>query len=200
MNIINVLKNIRNNIIALVILFVNLLGIHQSSFAAVPTRQIISNMAIGEYTEEGSTVVQVSRSNLVQTTILPVYSVNLTANNSKNVVAGQTVYFNHVLTNTGEVDQYNFAVTNNTGDKYDFSNLSVFLDKDNDGVPDGATISYYSLGAGESVGLIVAANVPSGATVSQNGLLTFTVNSLNNATGTKTNTDTATVTNQSALV
>ncbi|ENW91579.1 DUF11 domain-containing protein [Acinetobacter dispersus] len=201
MNIINALKNIRNNMIALVILFVTLLGIHQSSFAAVPTRQIISNMAIGEYTEEGSTVVQVSRSNLVQTTILPVYSVNLTASNSKNVVAGQTVFFNHVLTNTGnEVDQYNFAVTNNTGDNYDFSNLSVFLDKDNDGVPDGAAISSYSLGAGESVGLIVAANVPSGATVNQNGLLTFTVNSLNNATGTKTNTDTATVTNQSALV
>lgn len=201
MNIINVLKNIRNNIIALVILFVTLLGIHQSSFAAVPTRQIISNMAIGEYTEEGSTVVQVSRSNLVQTTILPVYSVNLTANNSKNVVSGQTVFFNHVLTNTGnEVDQYNFAVTNNTGDNYDFSNLSVFLDKDNDGVPDGAAISSYSLGAGDSVGLIVAANVPSGPTVNQNGLLTFTVNSLNNATGTKTNTDTATVTNQSALV
>lgn len=201
MNIINALKNIRNNIIALVIVLITLLGIHQSSFAAVPTRQIISNMAIGEYTEEGSTVVQVSRSNLVQTTILPVYSVNLTANNSKNVVAGQTVYFNHVLTNTGnEVDQYNFAVTNNTGDNYDFSNLSVFLDKDNDGVPDGTAISSYSLGAGESVGLIVAANVPSGATVSQNGLLTFTVNSLNNATGTKTNTDTATVTNQSALV
>ncbi|QHH96395.1 DUF11 domain-containing protein [Acinetobacter dispersus] len=201
MNIINALKNIRNNIIALVIVLVTLLGIHQSSFAAVPTRQIISNMAIGEYTEEGSTVVQVSRSNLVQTTILPVYSVNLTANNSKNVVAGQTVYFNHVLTNTGnEVDQYNFAVTNNTGDNYDFSNLSVFLDKDNDGVPDGAAISSYSLGAGESVGLIVAANVPSGATVNQNGLLTFTVNSLNNATGNKTNTDTATVTNQSALV
>lgn len=201
MNIINALKNIRNNIIALVIVLVTLLGIDQSSFAAVPTRQIISNMAIGEYTEEGSTVVQVSRSNLVQTTILPVYSVNLTANNSKNVVAGQTVYFNHVLTNTGnEVDQYNFAVTNNTGDNYDFSNLSVFLDKDNDGVPDGAAISSYSLGAGDSVGLIVAANVPSGATVNQNGLLTFTVNSLNNATGTKTNTDTATVTNQSALV
>lgn len=201
MNIINALKNIRNNIIALLVLFVTLLGIHRSTLAAVPTRQIISNMAIGEYNEEGSTVVQVSRSNLVQTTILPVYSVNLAANNSKNVVADQTVYFNHVLTNTGnEVDQYNFAVINNTGDNYDFSNLSVFLDKDNDGVPDGAAISSYSLGAGESVGLIVAANVPSGATVNQNGLLTFTVNSLNNATGVKTNTDTATVTNQSALV
>lgn len=158
-------------------------------------------MAVGEYSEEGSTVVQVSRSNLVQTTILPVYSVNLTANNTKNVVAGQIVYFNHTLTNTGnEVDQYTFTVTNNTGDSYDYSNLSVFLDKDNDGVPDGAAITSYSLSAGESVGLIVAANVPSGATVSQNGLLTLTVNSLNSASGTKTNTDTATVTNQSALV
>lgn len=201
MNIINTLENIRNSKITLGILLVTLLGVHQSSSAAVPTRQIISNMAIGEYTEEGSTVVQVSRSNLVQTTILPVYSVNLTANNTKNVVAGQTVYFNHTLTNTGnEVDQYTFAVTNNTGDSYDYSNLSVFLDKDNDGVPDGAAITSYSLSAGESVGLIVAANVPSGATVSQNGLLTLTVNSLNSASGTKTNVDTATVTNQSALV
>jgi hypothetical protein len=201
MNIINTLENIRNSKITLGILLVTLLGVHQSSSAAVPTRQIISNMAIGEYTEEGSTVVQVSRSNLVQTTILPVYSVNLTANNTKNVVAGQTVYFNHTLTNTGnEVDQYTFAVTNNTGDSYDYSNLSVFLDKDNDGVPDGAAITSYSLSAGESVGLIVAANVPSGATVSQNGLLTLTVNSLNSASGTKTNIDTATVTNQSALV
>lgn len=88
MNIINTLENIRNSKITLGILLVTLLGVHQSSSAAVPTRQIISNMAIGEYTEEGSTVVQVSRSNLVQTTILPVYSVNLTANNTKNVVAG----------------------------------------------------------------------------------------------------------------
>jgi len=200
MNIINILENIRNSKITLGILLVTLLGVHQSSFAAVPTRQIISNMAIGEYTEEGSTVVQVSRSNLVQTTILPVYSINLTANNTKNVVAGQTVYFNHTLTNTGnEVDQYTFAVTNNTGDSYDYSNLSVFLDKDNDGIPDGAAVTSYSLSAGESVGLIVAANVPDGATVSQNGLLTLNITSLNNASGNKTNIDTATVTNQSAL-
>lgn len=73
----------------------------------------------------------------------------MTANNTKNVVAGQTVYFNHTLTNTGnEVDQYTFAVTNNTGDSYDYSNLSVFLDKDNDGVPDGAAITSYSFKCG----------------------------------------------------
>ena len=200
MNIMNTFENFRTKIISLAVLVSTVLVMQQSSFAAVSTRQIISNMAIGEYTEEGSTVVQVSRSNLVQTTILPVYSVNLTANNAKTVIAGQTVYFSHTLTNTGnETDQYTFVVSNNTGDSYDLSNLSVFLDKNNDGVPDGAAITSYALSAGESVGLIVSANVPSGAAVSQNGLLTLNITSLNNASGNKTNIDTATVTNQSAL-
>lgn len=54
MNIINTLENIRNSKITLGILLVTLLGVYQSSSAAVPTRQIISNMAIGEYTENGS--------------------------------------------------------------------------------------------------------------------------------------------------
>ncbi|MEJ2900689.1 hypothetical protein [Acinetobacter sp. NS-4] len=200
MNIMNTFDNFRTKIISLAVLVSTVLVMQQSSFAAVSTRKIISNMAIGEYTEEGSTVVQVSRSNLVQTTILPVYSVNLTANNAKTVVAGQTVYFSHTLTNTGnETDQYTFTVSNNTGDSYDLSNLSVFLDKNNDGVPDGAAMTSYALSAGESVGVIVAADVPSGATVSQNGLLTLNITSLNNASGNKTNIDTATVTNQSAL-
>ena len=91
MNIMNTFENFRTKIISLAVLVSTVLVMQQSSFAAVSTRQIISNMAIGEYTEEGSTVVQVSRSNLVQTTILPVYSVNLTANNAKTVIAGQTV-------------------------------------------------------------------------------------------------------------
>lgn len=201
MNIVNTFENFRTKIISLAVLVGVVLVIQQSSFAAVSTRQIISNMAIGEYTEEGSTVVQVSRSNLVQTTILPVYSVKLTADNIKTVVAGQTVYFSHTLSNTGnETDQYNFVVSNNTNDDYDFNNVSVFLDKNSDGVPDGAAMTSYSLSAGESVGLIVAANVPSGATLSQNGLLTLNIVSSNNASGTKTNIDTTTVTNQSALV
>jgi len=197
----NPFENFRTKIISLAVLVSTVLVMQQSSFAAVSTRQIISNMAIGEYTEEGSTVVQVSRSNLVQTTILPVYSVNLTANNAKTVIAGQTVYFSHTLTNTGnETDQYTFVVSNNTGDSYDLSNLSVFLDKNNDGVPDGAAITSYALSAGESVGLIVSANVPSGAAVSQNGLLTLNITSLNNASVIASNIDTTTITNQSALV
>ncbi|OTG69508.1 hypothetical protein B9T25_02765 [Acinetobacter sp. ANC 4470] len=202
MNIVNTLENFRTKIISLVVLVSTVLVMQQSSFAAASTRQIISNMAIGEYTEEGSTVVQVSRSNLVQTTILPVYSVNLTANNTKTVVAGQTVYFSHTLSNTGnETDQYSFTISNNNSDDhYDFNNFSVFLDKNNDGVPDGAAITSYALSADESVGLIVAASVPSSATVSQNGLLTLNATSLNNASGITSNIDAAKVTDQSTLV
>lgn len=195
-----ILMYFRTQLIACMVVLFIVLMIQPSSFAASSTRQVISNMAVGEFSEEGSNVVQVTRSNLVQTTILPVYSVNLTANNSKNVIAGQTIYFNHTLSNTGnETDQYSFNLTNNTGDQYDLSSLLVFLDKDNDGVPDGAATTSYSLAAGESVGLIVAGTVPSDVTVNQTGLITLLVNSSNNASGTKANTDTAVVTNQSTL-
>ena len=48
--------------------------------AAIPLAgTLISNVALGEFVEEGSTVVQSSRSNTVQTTILPVYALTLTA-------------------------------------------------------------------------------------------------------------------------
>lgn len=200
MKMMSVLKQLRAPIRILMAAFAMLVILQQVTLAA-STQQVISNMAIGEYSEEGSSVVQVSRSNLVQTTILPVYSVNLTANQTKTVVAGQKVYFNHTLTNTGnDVDQYTFALTNNTGDSYDLSSLAVFLDKDNDGVPDGAAITSYPLSAGESVGLIVSVTVPGTATLNQTGLVSLNITSSNSASGTKLNVDTTTVTNQSALV
>ncbi|KMV25548.1 hypothetical protein AB987_0941 [Acinetobacter baumannii] len=161
-------------------------------------------MAVGEYSEEGSTVVQVARSNLVQTTILPVYSLNLVAANNKTVVAGQTVYFNHILTNTSnETDQYTFTVSNNpTGDDFDFvnSSLMVYLDANNDGIPDGSAITGYTLGAGQSVGLIVAASIPNTITTGKVANLTLMVTSANGASGTNSNVDKATVTDQSTLV
>lgn len=161
-------------------------------------------MAVGEYSEEGSTVVQVARSNLVQTTILPVYSLNLVAANNKTVVVGQTVYFNHILTNTSnETDQYTFTVSNNpTGDDFDFvnSSLMVYLDANNDGIPDGSAITGYTLGAGQSVGLIVAASIPNTITTGKVANLTLMVTSANGASGTNSNVDKATVTDQSTLV
>lgn len=202
MKMINTLNNNRPKLFNWVLTLLCVLMVQQSAWAA--TNSIISNMAVGEYSEEGSTVVQVARSNLVQTTILPVYSLNLVAANNKTVVAGQTVYFNHILTNTSnETDQYTFAVSNNsTGDDFDFvnSSLMVYLDANNDGIPDGSAITGYTLGAGQSVGLIVAASIPNTITTGKVANLTLMVTSANGASGTNSNVDKATVTDQSTLV
>lgn len=199
---INTLNNNRPKLFNWVLTLLCVLMVQQSAWAA--TNSIISNMAVGEYSEEGSTVVQVARSNLVQTTILPVYSLNLVAANNKTVVAGQTVYFNHILTNTSnETDQYTFTVSNNpTGDDFDFvnSSLMVYLDANNDGIPDGSAITGYTLGAGRSVGLIVAASIPNTITTGKVANLTLMVTSANGASGTNSNVDKATVTDQSTLV
>lgn len=199
---INTLNNNRPKLFNWVLTLLCVLMVQQSAWAA--TNSIISNMAVGEYSEESSTVVQVARSNLVQTTILPVYSLNLVAANNKTVVAGQTVYFNHILTNTSnETDQYTFAVSNNsTGDDFDFvnSSLTVYLDANNDGIPDGSAITGYTLGAGQSVGLIVAASIPNTITTGKVANLTLMVTSANGASGTNSNVDKATVTDQSTLV
>ena len=71
-----------------------LLGISSLCYAnAAPMAgTIISNMAIGEYKEQGSSVVQTSRSNLVQTTIIPVNSFTLQANRTIQASAGQRVF------------------------------------------------------------------------------------------------------------
>ncbi|MDR9612513.1 isopeptide-forming domain-containing fimbrial protein [Acinetobacter baumannii] len=202
MKMINTLNNNRPKLFNWVLTLLCVLTVQQSAWAA--TNSIISNMAVGEYSEEGSTVVQVARSNLVQTTILPVYSLNLVAANNKTVVAGQTVYFNHILTNTSnETDQYTFTVSNNpTGDDFDFvnSSLMVYLDANNDGIPDGSAITGYTLGAGQSVGLIVAASIPNAITAGKVANLTLMVTSANGASGTNSNVDKATVTDQSTLV
>lgn len=202
MKMINTLNNNRPKLFNWVLTLLCVLMVQQSAWAA--TNSIISNMAVGEYSEEGSTVVQVARSNLVQTTILPVYSLSLVAANNKKAVAGQTVYFNHILTNTSnETDQYTFAVSNNsTGDDFDFvnSSLTVYLDANNDGVPDGSPITGYTLGAGQSVGLVVAATIPNTITTGKFANLTLAVTSENGASGTNSNVDKATVTDQSTLV
>lgn len=202
MKMINTLNNNRPKLFNWVLTLLCVLMVQQSAWAA--TNSIISNMAVGEYSEEGSTVVQVARSNLVQTTILPVYSLSLVAANNKKAVAGQTVYFNHILTNTSnETDQYTFAVSNNsTGDDFDFvnSSLTVYLDANNDGVPDGSPITGYTLGAGQSVGLVVAASIPNTITTGKFANLTLAVTSANGASGTNSNVDKATVTDQSTLV
>lgn len=161
---------------------------------------IISNMAIGEYKEEGSSVVQTSRSNLVQTTIIPVYTFTLTANRSVQATAGQRVFFSHELSNTGNsTDRYNLTPTNLNGDNFDYNNMVVYLDANRDGVPDGNAIGSYSLAAGESVGLLVGATIPAGSSDAATGDVQLTAISQTTLQS-KQNIDRSTVSNQAVIL
>ncbi len=79
-------KMIRNLRMAML----GLLGVTASTWVFADAL-VISNMAVGEYKEEGSTVVQVARSNLVQTTVIPVYNLSLKDNRTEYVRPGRTI-------------------------------------------------------------------------------------------------------------
>ena len=177
-----------------------LLGATVTTFAMADSAMVISNMATGEYKEEGSALVQSSRSNLVQTTIIPAYSFKLENNNNLYGVANQPVYFNHVLTNTSNgKDSYSLSAGGISGNA-SLSGLAVYLDKDRNGIPDNdQAITNYSLNAGESIALIVKALVGA-ATSGATGSLTLTATSAQlGASGTLSNTDSVTISNQAVM-
>lgn len=172
----------------------------QTVLAAPGAGSIISNMAVGEYKEEGSTTLQTSRSNLVQTTIIPVYSLTLIADRTIQAKAGQTIYFSHELTNTGNTtDNYTLSASNLTGDSFDYANIQVYLDNNRDGVPDGAPISSYTLATGESVSLVVKGDIPSGVVSGNAGNVRVrAVSGTNN--NQVNNTDISKITDKSAIL
>jgi hypothetical protein len=177
-----------------------LLGLTVSTGVMAETSMVISNMATGEYKEEGSTLVQTSRSNLVQTTIIPAYSFTLVNNNNVYGVANQPIYFNHVLTNTSNAkDSYNLSIDNISG-PISQPGYAVYLDKNRDGIPDNdQPITNYALNAGESIALIVKALLGTAVANATGSLrLTATSNQLGTA-GAISNTDTVTISDKAVI-
>jgi hypothetical protein len=189
-------KMIRNMRIAML----SLLGATASTWVFADAL-VISNMAVGEYKEEGSTVVQVARSNLVQTTVIPVYNLSLKDNRTEYVRPGQAVYYHHVLTNTGnERDLYNLLGSQIAGGSFSHSNIEIYLDADRNGVADNNTpISQYSLNAGETVALIIKAIIPSSAAVNSSSQIQLTATSTQQPSLTQNNIDTSRITDQAVL-
>ncbi|MNZ25197.1 hypothetical protein D3C78_423610 [compost metagenome] len=182
------------------IVILSLLGATASTWVFADAL-VISNMAVGEYKEEGSTVVQVARSNLVQTTVIPVYNLSLKDNRTEYVRPGQVAYYHHILTNTGnERDLYNLLGSQIAGGSFTHSNIEIYLDADRNGVPDNNTpISQYSLNAGETVALIIKAIIPSSAAVNSSSQIQLTATSTQQPSLTQNNIDTSRITDQAVL-
>ena len=188
-------KMIRNLRIAML----SLLGATASTWVFADSL-VISNMAVGEYKEEGSTVVQLARSNLVQTTVIPRYEFLLSSDRTENVRPGQTVYFHHVLSNTGnERDSYTFTASQ-LGGGFTYDSIEIYLDADRNGVPDSDTqVTQHSLYVGETVSLIVKAKIPVNALLDSSSELELKAISVQQPSMHIMNIDTAYIKNQAVL-
>jgi trimeric autotransporter adhesin len=165
--------------------------------AAPAAGTVIGNQATATYVDSTGTT-RTAASNLVQTTVSQVKSFTLTANGAKTGTPGQTVYFPHTITNTGNgTDTYALG-TLVAGGTVTQTGLTFYVDANADGVPDNFTpiTSSQQLGAGDQFNFVVAATIPAAATAGTTGTVTVPVT--DTGSNSASNTDTTTV--QSSVV
>jgi len=159
--------------------------------APPPADTVIGNQAAATYESGGETFTV--QSNLVETVVNEVYGLDLTNDQTKNGAPGGFVFFPHTITNNGNTDDVFDLTTATAGgtDNFALTNVEVFPDADQDGVPDSLTpiaITPAVL-AGETFGVVIRATVPASANPNEVTDFTLTATSQNDATQTQTNTD-----------
>ena len=186
----------------LVVLFTTL----SSAWAALPLpgSQII-NIASGDYVDEqGNTLV--IDSNPVSLTIQEVRALSLTNNQSQVGLIGAKLNFPHVLTNTGNrVDSYSLGLVQATTDNYDLTDVAVYADRDQNGIPDdninlltsGTTLT---LDAGQSISLVVAGTIPTNVSKTNQAIFSLTATSTAQSSVTQMVTDTAQVIDDAVIL
>ena len=169
------------------------------AYAVTPAGTVIGNQATANY-QDASGTVRTASSNLVQTTVSQVKSFTLAAPGNKTASPGQTVYFPHTITNTGNgTDTYalNGAVA---GGSFTQTGLVYYIDANGDGIPDNFTpiTTTGPLPAGGTFSFVVAATVPAAAALGTSGTVTVSVSDTTPTT--LTNLDTTTVSTSSINV
>jgi uncharacterized repeat protein (TIGR01451 family) len=195
-----------NQLAASIALVVGGLTLMPAAHAATPAAGTnISNVATASYTD-GTNTSRTVTSNSVNTVVLQVASFDLQANRATTANPNGQVSLPHTLTNLGNgTDTFQLSLANVVvGDNYDFSNIHIYIDANNDGIPDnnidlnGTSIS---LPAGQSVGLVVVGTTSNVANNTDIGKLALTATNVfsttvaggSNAATTATNTDTVTI-------
>jgi len=132
----------------------------------------------------------------VQTTVTQVKSFTLTANGARTAAPGQTIYYPHTITNTGNgADTYalNAPASTSFGAAGPHQSMAYFVDANGDGVPDNATpiATSGAIPAGGIFRFVVAATVPAAAANASTATVTVSVSDTTPTTA--TNADTTTV-------
>lgn len=154
----------------------------------------ISNIATASYTD-GNGASKTVTSNEVKTIVLQVSSFTLVADRNATINPNGTATLSHTLTNTGNgTDTFTLSVSQLGGDNFDLTNVHIYLDSNQDGVPDNNTdLSTVTLNAGESVGIVVVSTVPVTQTDGQKAQYTLNATAGFDTTVKGFNTDTVTV-------
>ncbi len=165
----------------------------------------LNNQASATYTDPLNVALPVVYSNLVEARVEQVGSFTLTSSQTRLAAPGQTTYFPHVLTNTGNgPDSFSLAVADGFAGSFNFSALNLYADADGDGRPDNnlplATTG--PLAPGAALRFVAAGAVPGAASVGQQDRLT--VRAQGSAGGVpasaQVNTDTAIASNNAIVV
>jgi len=173
-----------------------LLLVSKNAAAAPAAGTVIGNQATATYNDAGGTA-RSATSNLVQTTVSQVKSFTLTADGQRTAAPGQTVYYPHTITNTGNGnDSYAFNTltsSNFAGAAAPHSGMAYYIDANGDGVPDNATplTGTGSIPPGGIFRFVVAGTVPGAAANTNTAQITVSVQDTNVTV--LTNTDTTTV-------
>ena len=180
------------------VLFVGLLAVLALVWAVgTPAGTEIRNQASASYIDSAG-LPQTTTSNEVVTVVQEVYGVSITPDGSDEANPGQTksglaggpVYFNYVVTNTGNTtDTINLSIEQGAADDFDFSSHTVYLDANCNAQLDTgeSAVTSVNLAADASACLIVEATIPSSATDGQMGNLNITGTSQGDSGETDTN-------------
>lgn len=160
--------------------------------AAPAAGTVIGNQATATYNDAGGTP-RTATSNLVQTTVSQVKSFTFVADGARTAAAGQTVYFPHTITNTGNGTDTYTLVAPTTGGSFAHTGIAYYIDANGDGVPDNFTpISTTGpIAAGGIFRLVVAGTVPGSAVNGTSGtILPSVLDTSGNPAVTRTDTTT----------
>lgn len=172
--------------------------------AAPPAGTPIGNQASATYTDS-SGVPQTATSNLVITTVLPVYGVDVEQALTQNAVPASSAAFPVSVTNLGnDTDSFTLAVADPAGGGFACTSVAIYADANADGVPDNFTnlsgTDVGPLAAGAIGNFVAVCQVPGTATAGSQNTITVTATSVADPTQVDSIVDTIDVTSNAVVV
>jgi len=163
----------------------------------------IGNQASATYTDANG-VAQTATSNLVITTVLPVYGVDVQQALTQAAVPASTASFPVSVTNLGnDNDSFTLAVTDPAGGTFACTSVAIYADADGNGTPDNFTnlsgTNVGPIGPGLVATFVATCQVPGTATAGNSNTIQVTATSVADPAQTDSVVDTINVTSNAVV-